>query len=140
MGAVSQTRSLERRIELAGQDNFRDLGGYRTRDGRALRWGRLYRSDALADLSDDDLAYLEALGAGGSARTAGELWRVLLERHALEGPASAEFLPALELILSEGCLAQRIVRRLGAEPSREQLRSVYRELAGCLREGSLFRA
>ena len=88
----------------------------------------------------DDRAYLEALGAGGSARTAGELWRVLLERHALEGPASAEFLPALELILSEGCLAQRIVRRLGAEPSREQLRSVYRELAGCLREGSLFRA
>ena len=32
-----------------------------TRDGRALRWGFLYRSDALADLSDQDVAYLARL-------------------------------------------------------------------------------
>jgi protein-tyrosine phosphatase len=28
--------------------NFRDLGGYPTRDGKALAWGRLYRGGALA--------------------------------------------------------------------------------------------
>lgn len=48
----------ERRLPLEGADNFRDLGGYATADGRHVRWGRLYRSNALADLTDRDLDYL----------------------------------------------------------------------------------
>ena len=52
----------ERLLPLEGAHNFRDLGGYPTRDGRRVRWGRIYRSDHLGDLSDDDLAYLERLG------------------------------------------------------------------------------
>ena len=54
-------RESQRRLPVAGAANLRDLGGYTTRDGRALRWGVLYRSDALADLSDQDVAYLERL-------------------------------------------------------------------------------
>ena len=54
-------RDSQRRLPLDGAANLRDLGGYRTRDGRALRWGVLYRSDALADLSDEDVAYLARL-------------------------------------------------------------------------------
>jgi protein-tyrosine phosphatase len=57
----STEREAQRRLPVSGAANFRDLGGYVTRDGRALRWGALYRSDALADLSDEDLAYLERL-------------------------------------------------------------------------------
>lgn len=52
----------ERRLPLAGAPNARDLGGYRAADGRALRWGRIYRSGALHKLTDADLAYLEHLG------------------------------------------------------------------------------
>ena len=52
----------ERLLPLDGTHNFRDLGGYATRDGRRVRWGRLYRSDHLADLSDRDLSYLKRLG------------------------------------------------------------------------------
>lgn len=52
----------ERLLPLEGAHNFRDLGGYRTADGRRVRWGRVYRSDHLGDLSDEDLAYLERLG------------------------------------------------------------------------------
>lgn len=52
----------ERRLPLEGAHNFRDLGGYRTADGRHVRWGRVYRSDHLGDLSDDDLGYLQRLG------------------------------------------------------------------------------
>ncbi len=51
-----------RRIPLDGAVNFRDLGGYETADGRRLRWGRVFRSDSLAELSAADLARLEALG------------------------------------------------------------------------------
>ena len=57
----SAEREAQRRLPISGAANFRDLGGYATRDGHALRWGVLYRSDGLADLSDEDLAYLERL-------------------------------------------------------------------------------
>jgi protein-tyrosine phosphatase len=56
-----EVRESQRRLPVAGAANLRELGGYLTRDGRALRWGVLYRSDALADLSDQDVAYLERL-------------------------------------------------------------------------------
>ncbi|MFD8570219.1 tyrosine-protein phosphatase [Streptomyces sp. NPDC059639] len=42
---------MTRHIAFAHLHNFRDLGGYRTLDGRTVRWGRLYRSDALSKLS-----------------------------------------------------------------------------------------
>jgi len=52
----------ERQIQLAGQKNFRDLGGYRTSDGRSVKWRHLYRSGELSELSDDDVERLTALG------------------------------------------------------------------------------
>jgi protein-tyrosine phosphatase len=50
---------VARRIELEGAPNFRDLGGYRTDDGRRVRHGQLFRSGVLSDLSDDDIVVLE---------------------------------------------------------------------------------
>jgi protein-tyrosine phosphatase len=52
----------ERRVPLEGAPNFRDLGGYETEDGRHVRWGQLYRSGALADLTDADLNTLDDMG------------------------------------------------------------------------------
>ena len=51
-----------RRIELGGAVNFRDLGGYRAIDGRQVRWRHVYRSDSLAELTNDDLVTLSELG------------------------------------------------------------------------------
>jgi len=52
-----------RTVALNGQRNFRDLGGYRTTDGRRqVRWGMLYRSGTLARLTDQDYATLAPLG------------------------------------------------------------------------------
>lgn len=53
--------AFQRRVTLEGARNFRDLGGYRTRDGRTLKWGRLFRSGALADLTERDLGTLARL-------------------------------------------------------------------------------
>jgi hypothetical protein len=47
---------------LAGAYNFRDLGGYATADGRATRWGRLFRSDTLHELTPGDVELLAELG------------------------------------------------------------------------------
>jgi protein-tyrosine phosphatase len=52
----------ERIVPFAGIFNFRDLGGYPTDDGRATRWGRLYRSDALHEMTADDLKLFRRLG------------------------------------------------------------------------------
>ena len=50
-----------RQLPLEGAANFRDLGGYRTKDGRYVRWGKVYRSGNLAGLTDSDYNFLEAI-------------------------------------------------------------------------------
>ena len=52
----------EREVALPSGVNFRDVGGYRTADGRAVRWGQVYRGGSLADLSDEDVAALGRMG------------------------------------------------------------------------------
>jgi protein-tyrosine phosphatase len=51
-----------RRLPLEGARNFRDLGGYRTSDGRYVRWGLVYRSNHLVNLTARDSEYLNGLG------------------------------------------------------------------------------
>jgi protein-tyrosine phosphatase len=58
----SEALSPGDRLPLEGVRNLRDLGGYRTRDGRAVRRGLLFRSDRLTDLSDADVARLAGIG------------------------------------------------------------------------------
>jgi len=41
-----------RDVPLEGCVNFRDLGGYRAADARRVRWGRLFRSGHMANLSE----------------------------------------------------------------------------------------
>jgi protein-tyrosine phosphatase len=61
--ASGSTRVVSlRRLPLEGASNFRDLGGYQTSDGRYVRWGRVYRSNHLVDLTASDYAYLNGLG------------------------------------------------------------------------------
>jgi protein tyrosine/serine phosphatase len=48
-----------RRIHFESVPNFRDLGGYRTHDGRTVAWRRLFRSAALHTMNDRDVARLE---------------------------------------------------------------------------------
>lgn len=52
----------ERHIQLEGQPNFRDLGGYKTADGRTVKWGQVYRSGELPRLTDKDVKRLDSLG------------------------------------------------------------------------------
>lgn len=49
-------------IRLKGAPNFRDFGGCATADGRRVRRGKLFRSEALHQLTTDDHALLNGLG------------------------------------------------------------------------------
>lgn len=53
---------MTRHIDFERLHNFRDVGGYPTRDGRTVRWGTLYRSDSLSKLTGADLARFRELG------------------------------------------------------------------------------
>ena len=59
---ASTTESLPRHIDLDGQPNFRDLGGYATSDGKRVRLGQVYRSGDLSQLTERDVKELERLG------------------------------------------------------------------------------
>ncbi|MEH6758093.1 MAG: tyrosine-protein phosphatase [Parasphingorhabdus sp.] len=49
-------------LDLEGGVNFRDLGGYKTADGRHVRWRTLFRSGDPSKLTPNDLATLDKLG------------------------------------------------------------------------------
>ena len=48
-----------RYIHFQSVPNFRDMGGYRTHDGRTVAWRRLFRSAALHKMNDLDVARLK---------------------------------------------------------------------------------
>ncbi|SDH27700.1 protein-tyrosine phosphatase [Myroides phaeus] len=48
-------------LPLEGQNNFRDLGGYKTIEGKTVKWGLLFRSGQLSELTDNDLCYLSSI-------------------------------------------------------------------------------
>lgn len=61
---IQATESLapiyKRLLPLEGSNNFRDIGGYKTRDGKTVKWGLVFRSDSLDELTDSDLEALTA--------------------------------------------------------------------------------
>lgn len=77
VGQDEPVANRDRLLPLVGACNFRDLGGYPTVDGRVTRWGRLFRSDTLHELTDDDLDVLQDLGLAAviDLRTATEVER-----------------------------------------------------------------
>jgi protein-tyrosine phosphatase len=54
--------SPARHLNLAGASNFRDLGGYPARDGRAVRWRQIFRSNHLGHVTEADIEILRSLG------------------------------------------------------------------------------
>jgi len=54
--------TLPRHLGLQGASNFRDLGGYPSRDGRHVRWRQLFRSNHLGQLTETDIAIVRQLG------------------------------------------------------------------------------
>src|SRR5690606_38758011 len=104
-----------------------------------------WKTDFLAQLLDktsahaqdaviDHPGFLEVFGIdSGRPVAAGRLWAHIADRLVKSGHGTvAAARPELDIVLREGTLAQRIVRSLGADQSREHIVSVYRRLCDCL--------
>lgn len=48
--------------DVSGGLNFRDIGGYKTEDGRTVRYGQLFRSGVMSGLQEDAIEEIAALG------------------------------------------------------------------------------
>ncbi|MFT4077087.1 MAG: tyrosine-protein phosphatase [Asticcacaulis sp.] len=60
--AVTTADGHIRVLAVAGGNNFRDIGGYATADGHHVKWGTLYRSASLGQVTPEGFAYLKSLG------------------------------------------------------------------------------
>jgi protein-tyrosine phosphatase len=60
--ALAPGESLGIHLGLSAAHNLRDVGGYRTADGRAVQRGLVYRSDVFNPMTDDDRVKLERTG------------------------------------------------------------------------------
>jgi protein-tyrosine phosphatase len=50
------------RIDIDGTLNFRELGGYQSADGRTVKWGQVFRSDHLNEVTDHGQVGMRSLG------------------------------------------------------------------------------
>jgi protein-tyrosine phosphatase len=78
----------ERFIPIDGTVNFREIGGYRTQDGKTVKRGALYRSDKLDDLTEQGQQQLQALGVQAVCDLRG---MSEVERHPDNLPASITY-------------------------------------------------
>jgi protein-tyrosine phosphatase len=53
-----------RKTKVEGLDNIRDIGGYKTKDGKKVKWGILYRADSLSKMTENGKKDFEKLKIG----------------------------------------------------------------------------
>jgi protein-tyrosine phosphatase len=112
-----------RRLPLEGAANFRDLGGYPTMDGHHVKWGLVYRSNHLANLTQADYQYLNALGIKliCDLRTDGERKRFPTR---WQGAAEPELMPVSVMKDTDVNLSPDTLRQMASAPP-SQLSMTY---------------
>lgn len=85
----------------------------------------------------DNAEYLSVFGIE-KATTANELWKYLFNKISSSAQVMEKWKPELEIILTEGTLAERIVRALGTDTSADSIKKIYRQLCGCLAQNKMF--
>ncbi len=86
----------------------------------------------------DSEPYLKIFGVDAPV-SASELWRKIFQRLVSFTPSLAYWeKPELDIILSEGTLAERIMKALDNDHSIDNIKRVYRQLSGCLAQNKMF--
>lgn len=117
-------------IALAGAANFRAVDALKSRDGRRLRPGMLYRSGALSLLTADDLGIIEQLGiklvcdlrSAAERRRFPTLWPALAPARSIVMPAETDREAGMQPLID------RIARQPGPEGARLAMIDLYTSL------------
>jgi len=115
---------------LNAAPNFRDIGGLTTADGRSLRAGLIYRSDALDELDSDDLERLGSLAIKVCCDLRSDSEREQRPSRWPEGGAPLTL--AMAVATDIRVLMPELVKQLRDDPSAEGaaqlMRQLYRDL------------
>lgn len=84
-------------IDLEGTFNFRDFGGYKTKDNRRVVKGKLYRSDALNNLTEQDLEEVKKLNISTIIDYRNEEERINNENKEIEGARTVYIEPIADI-------------------------------------------
>lgn len=85
-----------------------------------------------------DPGFMRCFGFGGSENaTVGAIWEHLAAQ-LLDQNGQPQVAQAMNIILSRGNLSKRILEAVGVNPSEQDIRKVYRQLAVCLNDGRVF--
>lgn len=117
-----------RRVDFKKAVNFRDIGGIKTKDGKTVRWGKVFRSDNLSKITSREFDRFNDL----HIKTVYDL----RTDHEIEGkedhlPAGVRYVHAPTVADNEGQIAQLRAKVIGGEINEEEARaqtlSFYKE-------------
>jgi carboxylate-amine ligase len=87
----------------------------------------------------DNAEYLALFDFPSGKASASELWQHILQHLLKNGNVFLErYRKELNVVLKDGTLAQRIVRAVGKDQSKEGIINVYRKLSECLSQNKMF--
>jgi protein-tyrosine phosphatase len=124
---IAQGQDKVRHLPLSGAPNFRDLGGYATTDGHHTRWGLVYRSGELSQLTAKDYEFVARLGITAVCDLRREDERTAAPTHwpgsnapaILTMPTPARFGPTTRELLLKG---------MNETDMKARMRSVYEQM------------
>ncbi|MHA6247842.1 carboxylate-amine ligase [Pontibacter sp. CAU 1760] len=86
----------------------------------------------------ENIAYLHCFGIStGAPVTARALWHHVVQQIAPDSGDKAS-IEMIQTLLTQGNLSRRILNAVGSDPSTDEIKTVYRQLANCLQNGEIF--
>lgn len=135
--AGAQLADSSKRIVPVNAANFRDIGGYKTTDGKEVIWGKIYRSAAINKLTDADLILLNkkaihtVVDFRGTKEAASAPDRLTKNVDYTLSPAGSENLPdaaQMVALLKQGDFLGKIYGVDGAKYAGDRYRSLFMKL------------
>ncbi|TCC90134.1 tyrosine-protein phosphatase [Pedobacter frigiditerrae] len=135
--ASAQLADSSKRLVHVNAANFRDIGGYKTTDGKEVVWGKIYRSAAISKLTEADLELLDKKGIHtvvdfrGTAESAAAPDRLPKNTDYTLCPAGSENLPdaaQMVALLKNGNFLGKMYGSDGAKYAGDRYRTLFMKL------------
>jgi len=135
--ASAQLADSTKRLVHVNAANFRDIGGYKTTDGKEIVWGKIYRSAAINKLTDADVMLLDKKGIHtvidfrGTAEAAAAPDRLPKNTDYTLSPAGSENLPdatQMVALLKQGNFLGKMYGSDGAKYAGDRFRPLFMKL------------
>lgn len=135
--ASAQLADSSKRLVNVNAANFRDIGGYKTIDGKEVVWGKIYRSAAINKLTDADLMLLDKKGIHtvvdfrGTKEAEAAPDRLPVNTDYTLSPAGSENIPdaaQMVVLLKEGNFLGKMYGSEGAKYAGDRYRSLFVKL------------